>query len=198
MNTLSLTPGDVVLIRHGETAWSLSGQHTGSTDIPLTDNGERNAKKLAPMLAKWPINLVLSSPLRRAQRTCDLAGLGPQKVIDPDLLEWNYGNYEGLTTAEIRLQSPGWLVFRDGCPGGETPQQVAERVDRVISRARKQGGIVALFAHGHVLRVLAARWIGLAPSQGAHFLLDTCTLSILSEYRGVPALKFWNAPLTET
>jgi len=195
VTAFSLGPQDVVLIRHGETAWSRSGQHTGSTDIPLTANGERAAEKLAPTLAQLPIDLVLSSPLTRAQRTCDLAGLGAQKIIDPDLLEWNYGAYEGLTTAEIRLQSPGWQVFRDGCPGGETPQQVAERVDRVISRARRQGGPVALFAHGHVLRVLAARWIGLPPGHGAHFLLDTSTLSILSDYRGIPALKCWNAPL---
>ncbi len=195
MTNLSVSPGDVILIRHGETAWSLSGQHTSVTDIPLTENGERTATKLAPILAGFPIDLVLSSPLQRAQQTCELAGMAAHKVIDPDLLEWNYGDYEGLTTAEIRLQSPGWLVFRDGCPGGETPQQVAERVDRLIARAQQQGGIAALFAHGHVLRVLAARWIGLTPEQGAHFLLDTSTLSILSNYRGIPAFKYWNAPL---
>jgi probable phosphoglycerate mutase len=188
-------PGEVFLIRHGETEWSLSGQHTGSTDIPLTDHGEAAARLLAPVLADRDFSLVLCSPLQRARRTCELAGLGGQATIDPDLAEWNYGSYEGLTPAAIREQHPGWLVFRDGCPAGESPAEMGERVDRVISRVRQNGGRVALFAHGHVFRVFVARWIELSPSHGAHFLLDTSTLTILSYYRGIPAVKCWNAPL---
>jgi broad specificity phosphatase PhoE len=188
-------PGEVFLIRHGETEWSLSGQHTGSTDIPLTDHGEAAARLLAPVLADRDFSLVLCSPLQRARRTCELAGLGGQASIDSDLAEWNYGSYEGLTPAAIREQHPGWLVFRDGCPEGESPAEVGERVDRVISRIRQNGGRVALFAHGHVFRVFVARWIELSPSHGAHFLLDTSTLTILSYYRGIPAVKCWNAAL---
>ena len=187
--------GEVFLIRHGETEWSLSGQHTGNTDIPLTDHGEAVAGLLAPVLADRDFSLVLCSPLQRARRTCQLAGLDGQASIDPDLAEWNYGSYEGLTSAAIRLQHPGWLVFRDGCPDGESPAEVGERVDRVIRRVRENGARVALFAHGHVFRVFVARWIELAPSHGAHFLLDTSTLTILSYYRGIPAVKCWNAPL---
>ncbi len=187
--------GEVILIRHGETAWSLSGQHTGSTDIPLTEHGEAVASRLAPVLADRDFSLVLCSPLQRARRTCELAGLGGQASIDPDLAEWNYGAYEGLTTSEIHAKHPDWLVFRDGCPDGESPAQVGERVDRVIRRVRENGGRVALFAHGHLLRVFVARWIGLPPSHGAHFLLDTATVTILSDYRGLPAVKCWNAPL---
>jgi probable phosphoglycerate mutase len=189
------SPGEVFLIRHGETEWSLSGQHTGNTDIPLTDHGEAAARLLAPVLAERDFSLVLCSPLQRARRTCELAGLGDQASIDPDLAEWNYGSYEGLTPAAIHGQQPGWLVFRDGCPEGESPAEVGERVDRVISRVRQNGGRVALFAHGHVFRVFVARWIELSPSHGAHFLLDTSTLTILSHYRGIPAVKCWNAPL---
>ena len=187
--------GEVFLIRHGETEWSLSGQHTGSTDIPLTDHGEAVARLLAPVLAERDFSLVLCSPLQRARRTCELAGLGGQASIDPDLAEWNYGDYEGLTPAAIREQHPGWLVFRDGCPDGESPAEVGERLDRVIARVRQNGGRVALFAHGHVFRVFVARWIELSPSYGAHFLLDTATITILSYYRGIPAVKCWNAPL---
>ena len=188
-------PGEVFLIRHGETEWSLSGQHTGSTDIPLTDHGEAMARLLAPVLADRVFSLVLCSPLQRARRTCELAGLAGQASIDPDLAEWNYGSYEGLTPSVIRGQNPDWLVFRDGCPDGEGPAEVGERVDRVIRRVRENGGRVALFAHGHVFRVFVARWIELSPSHGAHFLLDTSTLTILSYYRGIPAVKCWNAPL---
>jgi len=187
--------GEVFLIRHGETEWSLSGQHTGSTDIPLTDNGEAVARLLAPVLADRNFSLVLCSPLQRARRTCELAGLGEQAHIDPDLAEWNYGSYEGLKPSAIHEQHPGWLVFRDGCPDGESPAEVGERVDRVIRRVRENGGRVALFAHGHVFRVFVARWIEMSPSHGAHFLLDTSTLTILSYYRGIPAVKCWNAPL---
>jgi len=186
---------EVILIRHGETEWSLSGQHTGSTDIPLTTRGEAAARGLAPLLAASPFSLVLCSPLQRARRTCELAGLAAQARIEPDLVEWDYGAYEGLTTTEIQARRPGWMVFRDGCPDGESPAQVGERVDRVIDRLRQEGGRVALVAHGHLLRVFVARWIGLPPSHGTHFLLDTATLTILSDYRGLPAVKCWNAPL---
>ncbi len=185
----------VVAIRHGETAWSLSGQHTGVTDIPLTDNGRRAAEKLGPVLAKETFALVLVSPMQRAQETCRLAGLSDRAVIQPDLSEWNYGEYEGLTSEQIDSARRGWMIFRDGCPGGETPDQVGARVDRVIAMVRAVEGDVALFAHGHVLRVLGARWIGLPAHGGQHFLLDTATLSILSFYRNVPSVSIWNAQL---
>ena len=182
-------------IRHGETAWSLSGQHTGTTDIPLTANGRRLAERMRPVLAKEAFARVVTSPLRRARETCVLVGLGETAAVDPDLVEWNYGKYEGLTPRQIHEAAPGWLIFRDGCPDGEAPDEVGARVDRVIARARAVEGDVALFAHGHVLRVLAARWIGLPASAGQHFLLDTGTLNILGYYRGIPAVKTWNAPV---
>lgn len=182
-------------IRHGETAWSLSGQHTGTTDIPLTDNGRRLADRMRPALAKTAVELVLCSPMQRARETCNLAGLGEKAVVEPDLGEWNYGQYEGLTLEQIRQSAPGWLIFRDGCPGGEAPEQVAARVDRVIGRSRAVHGNVVLFAHGHVLRVLAARWIGLPVGAGQHFLLDTGTLCVLGYYHEVPAVEIWNRPL---
>jgi probable phosphoglycerate mutase len=184
----------VFAIRHGETAWSLSGQHTGTTDIPLTDNGRRLATRLRPRLARESFALVLSSPLQRARETCKLSGLAHAAIIDGDLVEWNYGKYEGLTPAQIHAAAPGWLIFRDGCPGGETPTDVGARVDRVIALARDADGDVALFAHGHVLRVLAARWLGLPPGAGQHFLLGTGTLNVLGYYRDVPAIETWNAP----
>jgi probable phosphoglycerate mutase len=185
----------VYLLRHGETAWSLSRQHTGSTDIPLTENGRAVAKCLAPVLAQERFELVLSSPLQRARQTCELAGLGARATIDADLSEWNYGDYEGLTPQQIRAKVPEWLIFRDGCPGGESPAQIGARVDRVIAKVRAVEGNVALFAHGHVLRVLAARWLGLPTSGGCHFLLDTATLSVLSYYHGIGAIERWNAAL---
>lgn len=185
----------VFAIRHGETAWSLSGQHTGTTDIPLTDNGRRLAARMRPALKEEVFACVLTSPLQRARETCELVGLGAGAVLDADLVEWNYGEYEGLTPKQIHEKAPGWLIFRDGCPGGETPEQVGTRTDRVIARARAAPGDVALFAHGHVLRVLAARWLGLAPTAGQHFLLDTGTLNVLGYYRDIPAVKIWNAPL---
>jgi probable phosphoglycerate mutase len=185
----------VCLIRHGETEWSLSGQHTGVTDIPLTENGRKVAKLLAPVLARENFALVLTSPLWRARETCELAGLGDRAEIDHDLIEWNYGEYEGLTPKQIHGRAPGWVLFSDGCPGGETPEQIGARVDRVITRARAVDGHVALFAHGHIFRVFAARWLGLPANAGCHFLLDTATLSVLSYYRGIPAVKRWNAPL---
>jgi probable phosphoglycerate mutase len=185
----------VYLIRHGETEWSLSGQHTGITDIPLTENGRKVARLLAPVLAKETFALVLTSPLERARKTCELAGLGESAEIDRDLMEWNYGAYEGLTPKQIHAMAPGWMLFSDGCPGGEGPEQVGARVDRVIAKVRAVEGHAALFAHGHIFRVFAARWLGLPAVAGCHFLLDTATLNILSYYRGIPAVKRWNATL---
>lgn len=185
----------VYLARHGETEWSLSGQHTGITDIPLTENGRNLAKRLAPVLATERFALVLTSPLERARKTCELAGLGAHAEIDRDLMEWNYGEYEGLTPKQIDAQAPGWMIFTDGCPGGEIPAQVSARADRLVARVRSVEGDVALFAHGHIFRVFAARWLGLPAMAGCHFLLDTATLSILSYYRNLPAIRRWNAML---
>jgi probable phosphoglycerate mutase len=185
----------VFAIRHGETEWSLNGRHTGTTDIPLTGNGRRIGELLRRALSGRRFALVLVSPLQRARATCELAGLAAGAIIEPDLFEWDYGTYEGLTPGQIHDQAPGWLIFRDGCPGGETPDQVGARADRVIARARAAGGDVALFAHGHVLRVLVARWLELPAGAGQHFLLDTGTVNVLDQYRGIPALKTWNAPL---
>jgi probable phosphoglycerate mutase len=181
------------LIRHGETEWSLNGRHTGLTDIPLTENGRMMARRLKPFLSRKTFELVLSSPLQRARETCELAGFGDRAEIDDDLKEWNYGDYEGLTPTQIQEKKPGWLIFTDGAPNGETPEQVGSRIDRVIAKIRAVKGNVVLFAHGHLLRTFAARWLGLSPEGGAHFLLDTSTLSILTYYRGVPAVKEWNA-----
>jgi probable phosphoglycerate mutase len=192
---LSMPIQQVYLIRHGETEWSLSGQHTGITDLPLTENGRKVAKMLQPVLAKETFALVLTSPLERARRTCELAGLGEHAEIDHDLMEWNYGEYEGLTPTQIDVKTPRWMIFTDGCPGGENPEQVGARADRVIARVRMVKGHVALFAHGHIFRVFAARWLGLPATAGCHFLLDTATLNILSYYRGIPAVKRWNAML---
>jgi broad specificity phosphatase PhoE len=188
---------NVFAIRHGETAWSLSGQHTSTTDIPLTDNGRQLATRIRPLLAREIFSLVLVSPRQRARETCELAGLGNRAVVDPGLAEWDYGNYEGLTTSHIRESAPGWTLFRDGCPGGETPEQVGARVDRVIARMRDATGNVALFAHGHVLRVLGVRWIGLCASAGRHFLLDPSTLSVLGYERETPAIRTWNRPVVD-
>ena len=186
----------VYIIRHGETEWSLNGQHTGVTDIPLTENGRTLAKLLQPVLAKESFALVLTSPLQRARETCKLSGLGDQADVDTNLMEWNYGEYEGITSRQIHETVPGWLVFNDGAPGGETPEQIGVRADRVIARVRSVRGVVALFAHGHILRVLVARWLDLPATAGRNFLLDTGTLNILSYYRGYPAVKTWNAPVT--
>jgi probable phosphoglycerate mutase len=189
---------EVLLIRHGETEWSVSGRHTGVSDIPLTDSGRQVAARWKPILAPRSFALVLTSPLRRARQTCELAGLGGEAQIDADLIEWNYGSYEGLTPGQIRAERPDWLVFRDGAPGGETPEQVGARVDRVIARVRAAPGDAALFAHGHVLRVLGARWLGLDATCGSHFLLETATASVVSSYHGIPSIKRWNAPLIVT
>jgi broad specificity phosphatase PhoE len=187
---------NVFAIRHGETARSLSEQHTGTTDIPLTDEGRRLAERMRPVLARNAFGLVLRSPMQRARETCELAGFGDKSVIDSDLVEWNYGEYEGLTPKQIHEAAPGWLIFRDGCPGGETPEQVGARVDRVIARSRAIDTDVVLFAHGHVLRVLGARWIGLPAGGGQHFLLDTGTVCVLSYYREIPAVRIWNGLLS--
>jgi probable phosphoglycerate mutase len=186
---------EIHVVRHGETEWSRSGQHTGVTDIPLTEHGRAVARRLQPILAKESFSLVLASPLSRARETCALAGLGDRATVEPDLMEWNYGEYEGLTPRQIHAKRPGWMIFRDGCPGGETPEQVGTRADRVIARVRAAPGDVALFAHGHIFRVLVARWIGLAATAGQHFLLDTATLNVLGYYRDSPAVKVWNAPI---
>ncbi len=189
--------GEVLLVRHGETEWSRSGQHTGLTDLGLTANGRSEAVRIGKVLAGAKLERVLSSPLQRARSTCELAGFGDRMELEPDLVEWNYGEYEGLTSAQIQSRAPDWTVFTHGCPGGESPDQIAARVDGVIAKLRAIEGNVALFAHGHVLRVLAVRWIGLAPVHGRHFLLDTATLSILGYARGVPTFKRWNAPAAE-
>lgn len=185
----------IFLIRHGETAWSLSGQHTSFTDIPLTGNGRALAKLLAPILAQITFTRVFTSPLQRARETCTLAGLGQQAEVDDNLTEWNYGDYEGRTPAEIRAESPNWMIFTHGCPSGERPDDVERRVDAVIERARAVEGHVALFAHGHVFRVFVARWIDLPVAAARHFVLDTGTLSVLSYYRDNPAIRRWNAPI---
>lgn len=186
---------EVFLVRHGETEWSVNGRHTGVSDIPLTENGRQVARRWRPYAATRRFDLVMTSPLQRARETCELVGLGGRAETDPDLTEWDYGAYEGLTPQEIRARQPDWMIFRDGCPGGESPEQIGARVDRVIAKVRARSGNAALFAHGHVLRVLGARWLGLPTSAGSHLLLDTATVCVLSSYHGVPALKRWNAPL---
>jgi len=185
----------VYLLRHGETEWSLNGRHTGVTDIPLTENGRKLARQLRPILAREKFVMVLTSPLQRARDTCEIAGLATLASVDRDLMEWNYGEYEGLTTDQIRQTRPDWSVFRDGCPGGESPLQVGARADRIVAKVRAVDGNVALFSHGHILRALAARWINLSAGYGENFLLDTATLNVLGYYRESPAFKILNAPL---
>jgi probable phosphoglycerate mutase len=170
----------IILVRHGETEWSKNGKHTSYSDIPLTLEGERQASSLKKELSDWDFKLVLCSPRTRAKRTCELAGLLDRAEITDDLTEWNYGDYEGITTKEIRKTDPTWTVFTSPTPGGETPDQVAERCDRVIARAKSVNEDVVLFAHSHVLRVLIARWLELSPVEGRHFVLQTGTLNILS------------------
>ncbi len=184
------------LVRHGETAWSLSGQHTGRTDIPLTERGELEAGSLRNRLGGVEFNRVLTSPLQRARRTCELAGLGELAEIEPELTEWDYGDYEGQRPADIRKGRPDWNVFRDGCPRGESPSQVSERADRIIARLRMLKGNIAIFSHGHFGRVLAARWIGLLVRQAQPLLLSTASLSILGyEHNRAEesAIILWNA-----
>jgi probable phosphoglycerate mutase len=169
----------VYLARHGETAWSLSGQHTGLTDLPLTARGERNARSLGERLIELKFTNVLTSPLQRAARTCELAGFGTEAEVDHCLVEWDYGQYEGRRSAAILTERPDWQLFRDGCPGGETPSQVGERADSVVRAVRAIRGNVLLFSSGHFLRTLAARWLGLEPAAGKYFLLSTASLSAL-------------------
>ncbi len=184
----------VFLVRHGETEWSLSGRHTGLSDLPLTERGEQDAHRLAERLRGLRFAQVLVSPLRRAVRTCELAGFGAAAQTDPDLLEWNYGQYEGRRTADIRAERPGWRLFRDGCPGGESPLAVGTRADRVIARVRASEGNTLLVSSGHILRVLVARWLGLAPGEGSLFLLGTASLSALGyeHDRSEPVVRLWN------
>jgi broad specificity phosphatase PhoE len=184
----------IYLARHGETAWSLSGQHTGRTDLPLTERGRRNARQLGERLKNLKFAKVFTSPLQRAARTCDLAGFKAAAEADQNLFEWDYGQYEGRRSAEIRAERPDWDLFRDGCPGGEFPADIGARADAVIKRVRAIEGDVLLFSSGHLLRVLAARWLGLEPAGGRYFLLDTASLSILGYEHGLsePAIRLWN------
>ncbi len=185
----------VYALRHGETEWSLNGQHTGLTDLPLTEKGRQNAKRLKPWLSERKFAKVFTSPLQRAKQTCELSGVGQQAESDPDLVEWDYGDYEGLTTPEIYQKCPNWSVFTHGCPGGETPQQVRDRVERVITKIRATKGDVVIFAHGHLLRVLTVRWLNMPVENGNHFDLDTATVNVLGYYHSSPAIQVWNAPL---
>lgn len=183
---------DLWIIRHGETEWSRSGKHTGSTDLPLTEEGERAARALAARLDERRFDLVVSSPLQRARRTAELCGYRDVQIWT-DICEWDYGEYEGRTRAEIQRERPDWGVFTDGCPGGESPQQVSDRVDGVIARICETTGVVLMFAHGHILRSLAARWLQHPIQLGAHLELWTTRISILSHDRGTPTLELWNA-----
>lgn len=184
----------VYLARHGETAWTITGQHTGRTDLPLTERGESNARRLGERLSGTTFARVFTSPLLRAMRTCELAGFGQIAELDDDLLEWDYGSYEGRLTADILRERPGWQLFRDGCPDGESPQQVAERADRVVSRVRTVAGHVLLFSSGHFLRVLATWWIESPPINARSLMLGTASLSALSYERSFsqPAIALWN------
>jgi broad specificity phosphatase PhoE len=185
---------EIYLARHGETAWTISHQHTGRTDIPLTERGEGNALSLALRLQGMSFETVLVSPMQRAMRTCELAGFGPRAEVDPDLLEWDYGQYEGLTTAQVRKERPDWDLFRDGCPGGESVAAVGDRADRAIARLRAIEGRTILFGHSHFFRVLAVRWLGLNASDGRLFLLGTASLSLLGyeHSRKEPVVRLWN------
>ena len=185
----------VYLARHGETAWTLTGQHTGLTDLPLTERGERNARRLEVRLRGLSFTKVFTSPLQRAKRTCELAGFADVAEIDQELVEWNYGDYEGRRTAEIRAQRPDWELFRDGCPGGESPAEASARADRVLSRVRAVPGDVLLFSSGHFIRVLATRWIGLEVTINAkRFMLSTASLSAVGYEKEIsrPVIQLWN------
>jgi broad specificity phosphatase PhoE len=188
-------PSETVLVRHGETEWSRSGKHTGRTDVPLTEEGRRGAAAVGEALRGREFALVLTSPLGRALETCRLAGFGDRAELRDELMEWDYGAYEGRTTPEIRQERPGWTLWRDGVPGGESIEQVAERVDRVLAEVRAAAGDALLFAHGHVLRVLTARWLGLEPQAGALFALDPATLSTLGYERETAVIRLWNQPV---
>jgi broad specificity phosphatase PhoE len=184
----------IYLARHGETAWSLAGRHTGLTDLPLTELGERNARRLRDLLSGLTFARVLTSPLQRARQTCELAGFGPVAEIVPDLVEWDYGEYEGRRTVEIRAERPGWQLFRDGCPGGESPQQVAARADRIVNHLRGLPGDTLLFSSGHFLRILATRWIGIDTFSARSLMLSTASLSALGYENSLeqPAIRLRN------
>ena len=185
----------VYIARHGETAWSLSGQHTGLTDIPLTERGERMALALGERLKGMSFATILSSPLKRAFRTCELAGFGARAEMEPDLVEWDYGQYEGLTSKEIHAKTPDWNLFRDGCPGGESPEAITRRADRLVARLRSLPAPILLFSSGHIIRVVAARWLELAVDiMAARLLLGTASLSALSYEHTLaePAIRLWN------
>ena len=186
---------ELLLARHGETEWSLNGRHTGTTDLPLTENGRRRARNLAPRLAGRKFALVLTSPMQRAIETCKLAGLGDQAQIRDDLHEWDYGDYEGMTTAQIHERDPDWTLWRDGGPNGEQAPDVGARADRLIAEAREADGDVISFGHGHMLRVLGARWVNLPPSDGGLLGLGTGTLCTLGYEHGLPILVHWNEPV---
>ena len=189
---MAKTGHDAAVVRHGQTEWSLDGRHTGTTDIPLTDQGRREAEVAGRRIGDRSFALVLSSPLSRAVETCRLAGLGEAVQLRDDLREWDYGDYEGLTTVQIREDRPDWYLFRDGCPNGESADQVGERVDRVITEVRATDGDAALFGHGHCLRVLAARWLGFAAEDGGRLALSTATVGLLGYEHERPALWLWN------
>ncbi len=184
----------IYLARHGETTWSLSGQHTGMTDIPLTEQGEKNAKQLGKRLQGFTFAKVFSSPLQRALKTCELAGFGVNVIPDPLLQEWNYGDYEGHTTTEIQRSSPDWFIFRDGCPGGESPTQVANRCDQMIEKMKAINGDILIFAHAHILRMLTTRWLGLPAEEGRLYFLSTASISILGYEHNLaePVIRLWN------
>ena len=188
---------ELVLVRHGETEWSRDLKHTGRTDVPLTDDGRREAERLRSALVGRRFTRVLASPLQRAAETCRLAGLGDRAETTDALLEWDYGDYEGITTKEIRAARPGWFLWRDGCPGGETAADVGARVDPLVEELARLDGDVAIFSHGHVLRVLTARWLTLGPEAGALFALGTGTLSMLGFEREVRVIRRWNAPVEQ-
>jgi probable phosphoglycerate mutase len=191
---MSQTLPIIYLARHGETEWSLSGQHTGLTDLPLTECGQENARRLAPRLVRITFAHVFTSPLQRASKTCELAGFGSVAEVMPDLVEWNYGDYEGKRTDEIHATRPDWQLFRDGCPSGESPAQIGDRADRVIQRVRAVDGNVLIFSSGHFLRALAARWLNLPPEGGAYFLLGTASLSVLGYEHNASesVIRLWN------
>jgi broad specificity phosphatase PhoE len=191
---MSVTLPLVFLVRHGETAWTISRQHTGVTDLPLTPQGEAEARRLGERLERLTFAAVLTSPLRRAVRTCELAGFGAAAEVEPDLTEWNYGAYEGRTSAEIHGERPDWQLFRDGAPGGESPEQIGARADRVICRVRAIEGNTLLFSSGHFLRVFATRWLGLDPAAGRYFLLGTASVSAVGyeHDRSDPVIRLWN------
>jgi broad specificity phosphatase PhoE len=190
-------PPEIVLVRHGETEWSRSGQHTGRTDVPLTEEGRRQAIAVGAALREWEFALVLTSPLSRALESCRLAGFGDVARIRDELREWDYGEYEGLRTVEVREERPGWTLWSGGVPRGESVAQVGARADRVLAELRSVDGDSLVFAHGHILRVLAARWLGLEPVDGRLFALDPATISVLAHERETAVIRQWNAPVRD-